>query len=54
MPKVGANILYDLGWLGDNRLQVALEWLAQTITGEGVADTTNKDTNKRYYKSGNS
>jgi len=51
--NLGAALI-DLCWLGDNRLQVALEWLAQTITGEGVADTTNRDTNKRYYKSGNS
>jgi len=46
--------LVDLGWLDDKRLKIALEWLAQTITGEGVADITNRDTNKRYYKSGNS
>jgi hypothetical protein len=46
--------LVDFGWLGDQRLQTAMEWLAQTITGEGVADASNRDTNKRYYKSGNS
>ncbi|MFC1956382.1 nitrogen fixation protein NifH [Chloroflexota bacterium] len=46
--------LIDLGWLTDQRLQIALEWLAQTITGDGVADSTSRDTNKRYYKSGNS
>ncbi|MFC2003828.1 nitrogen fixation protein NifH [Chloroflexota bacterium] len=44
--------LIDLGWLEDQRLQAALEWLAQTITGEEVADSTSRDTNKRYYKSG--
>jgi len=49
--NLGAAFI-DLGWLGDQRFQAALEWLAQTITGEGVADSTNRDTNKRYYKSG--
>jgi len=46
--------LIDFGWLGDQRLQTAMEWLAQTITGEGVADVSSRNTNKRYYKSGNS
>ncbi|MFC1966872.1 nitrogen fixation protein NifH [Chloroflexota bacterium] len=49
--NLGAALI-DLGWLGDQRLQAALEWLAQTIIGEGVADSTSRDTNKRYYKSG--
>jgi hypothetical protein len=44
--------LIDFGWLEDRRLHEAMEWLAQTITGEGVADASNRDTNKRYYKSG--
>jgi hypothetical protein len=43
--------LIDFGWLEDQRLQTAMEWLAQTITGEGVADTSERDTNKRYGKS---
>jgi hypothetical protein len=46
--------LVELGWLGDQRLQTAMEWQAQTITGEGVADTRSRDTNNRYYKSGTS
>ncbi|MBI2850297.1 MAG: nitrogen fixation protein NifH, partial [Chloroflexi bacterium] len=46
--------LIDFGWLDDERLQTAMEWLAQTITGEGVADASSRNTNKRYYKSGNS
>ncbi|MFC1920540.1 nitrogen fixation protein NifH [Chloroflexota bacterium] len=46
--------LIDFGWLNDQRLQTAMEWLAQTITGEGVADASNRNTNKRYFKSGNS
>jgi hypothetical protein len=43
--------LIDFGWLDDQRLQRAMEWLAQTITGEGVADASNRDTNRRYFKS---
>ena len=46
--------LIDFGWLNDHRLQTAMEWLAQTITGEGLADASNRDTSKRYDKSGNS
>jgi len=46
--------LIDFGWLDDRRLQGAMEWLAQTITGEGVADASSRDTNRRYYKSRNS
>jgi len=47
----GAALL-DFGWLKDQRLQTAMEWLAQTITGEGVADASDRSTNKRFYKSG--
>jgi hypothetical protein len=43
--------LIDFGWLEDQRLQTAMEWLAKTITGEGVADASNRDANKRYGKS---
>jgi len=50
--NLGAALI-DFGWLIDQRLQTALEWLAQTITGDGVADSTSRDTNKRYYKSSN-
>ena len=46
--------LIDFGWLDDQRLQTAMEWLAQTITGEGAADASNRDTNKRHDKSRNS
>jgi len=46
--------LIDLGWLNDQRLQTAMEWLAQTITGEGVSDALNRDANKGHDKSGNS
>ncbi len=50
---IGAALI-DFGWLGDERLQTAMEWLAQSITGQGVADASSRDTNKRYYRSGNS
>ena len=46
------SALIDLGWSGDKRLQAALEWQARTITGEGIADSQNKDSVERYYKSG--
>jgi hypothetical protein len=48
--SMGAALI-DFGWLNDQRLQTAMEWLAQTITGEGVADDTSRDTNKRYGNS---
>ena len=48
------SALIELGWLGDQRLQSALEWQAQAITGEGIANSGSRDTNKRYYKSGTS
>jgi hypothetical protein len=46
--------LIDFGWLDDQRLQTAMEWLAQTITGEEVADASDRDTNKGHDKSRNS
>jgi len=47
---MGATLI-DFGWLDDQRLQTAMEWLAQTITGEGVADASDRDTSKGDYKS---
>lgn len=49
-----AAALIDLGWLGDERLQRALGWLAQSITGEGIAPAEEKVAPLRYYRSGNS
>ncbi len=46
--------LLDLGWLGDKRLDEALDWLARSITGEGIAPATKGDAPRRYYRSGNS
>lgn len=46
--------LIDLGWLGDERLAEALDWLARSITGEGITLAAESDTPIRYYLSGNS
>jgi len=50
--NMGAALI-DFGWLGDQRLQTAMEWLAQIITGERVADASDRDTSKGCNKSGN-
>jgi hypothetical protein len=49
-----AAALIDLGWLGDERLAKALEWLARSITGKGIAAATDREAPQRYYRSGNS
>lgn len=49
-----AGALIDLGWLGDQRLGEALDWLARSITGEGIAPAEERDAPVRYYRSGNS
>ncbi|MBP8000249.1 MAG: nitrogen fixation protein NifH [Chloroflexi bacterium] len=49
-----AAALLDLGWWGDERLDVALDWLARSITGEGIAAAEQRDAPVRYYRSGNS
>jgi hypothetical protein len=46
--------LIDLGWLDDERLQAALDWLALSITGENIAPAEEKKAPVRYYRSGNS
>jgi hypothetical protein len=62
--------LLDLGWLGDKRLAEALDWLARSITGEGIAPAqacaepctersrsgrrSESNAPVRYYRSGNS
>jgi hypothetical protein len=35
--------LIDFGWLNDQRLQTAMEWLAQAITGEGAAKGSSRE-----------
>lgn len=46
--------LIDLGFLGDARLDRAIDWLARSITGEGIAPSTDKLAPVRYLRSGNS
>lgn len=48
-----AAALIDLRWLGDPRLDRALDWLARSISGEGIASAEQKDAPVRYYRSGN-
>lgn len=49
-----AAALIDLGWFGDDRLDAALDWLARSITGEGIAPAQERQADVRYYRSGNS
>jgi hypothetical protein len=49
-----AAALLDLGWRGDPRLDEAIDWLARSITGEGIALATEANAAPRYYRSGNS
>lgn len=46
--------LIDLGWLGDERLDAGLDWLARSVTGEGIAPSEEKRAPVRYLRSGNS
>lgn len=50
MGNLSAALL-DLGWLGDERLHGAMEWLARVVTGEGIAPQGAKDAPVRYLKS---
>lgn len=50
MGNLSAALL-DLGWLGNQRLHGALEWLARVVTGEGIAPWEEKDAPLRYLKS---
>jgi len=49
-----AAALIDLGWLGDERTDRALDWLARSITGKGIAAAEDTGAAVRYYRSGNS
>jgi len=46
--------LIDLGWLGDERLDKAIDWLARSITGQGIAPSSEKSAPIRYLRSANS
>ena len=48
-----AASLLELGYGDDPRLQEALDWLARSITGEGIAPDGSASP-RRYYRSGNS
>ncbi|AGG07042.1 nitrogen fixation protein NifH [Dehalococcoides mccartyi] len=43
------SALIDLGWLEDERLQIAVEKHARFITGEGMADSKTMGVTDRYY-----
>ncbi len=49
-----AAAMIDLGWLGDSRLDGALDWLARSITGQDIAPAEERSAPIRYYRSGNS
>ena len=51
--NLGAALL-ELGFGDDPRLRQALDWLARSITGEGIAPNTDKTAEVRYLKSANS
>jgi hypothetical protein len=40
--------LLEMGY-ADPRLDQAFEWMARTVTGEGIAPKENKDAERRYY-----
>ena len=46
--------MIDLGWLGDERLDAALDWLARSVIGEGIAPAEERQADVRYLRSGNS
>ena len=48
------SALIDLGYLGDERLDGAIDWLARSVTGEGIAPNTERSATVRYLKSANS
>ena len=46
--------LIDLGWLGDERFDRGLDWLARSITGQCIAPSEERKAKVRYLRSGNS
>lgn len=44
--------LIDLGFVDDDRLQQALDWMARSVTGEGIAPSSDKTAASRYLRSG--
>jgi hypothetical protein len=50
MGNLSAALLH-FGFLGDDRLRRAIEWMARVVTGEGIAPAAEKDAPVRYLKS---
>jgi hypothetical protein len=50
--NLGASLL-ELGFGDDPRMKEALDWLARSVTGEGIAAATSKDA-VRFYRTGTS
>ena len=48
-----AAALIDFGWLGDKRLDEAIEWLARSITGRDIGANDDKEAEVRYLRTGN-
>lgn len=46
--------MLEMGFGEDLRLKQAVDWLARSIVGEGIASAEDKDAPVRYYRSGNS
>ena len=46
--------LIDLGWFGEKRLDETLDWLARSITGEGIAPAEDRKAPVHYLRSANS
>lgn len=44
--------MIDLGLRGDDRLNEALDWMARSVTGEGIAPTEEKKAVVRYLRTG--
>ncbi len=44
----------DLGWSGNEYVSRALDWLARSVTGDGIAPAKNRQASIRYLRSGNS
>ena len=42
------SALLDLGY-DDPRLEAAFDWMARSVTGEGIAPNTERDAKQRYY-----
>lgn len=49
-----AAAMLEMGFGDDPRLEQALDWLARSITGEGIAPADSRDSPVRYLRSANS